>query len=82
MQNFNFHSHTYRCGHADLDYTDEEYVQDYINMGFKKIAFTDHAPEKNKIDKRDKIRMEYSERTEYLNSIKALKEKYKDIIEI
>ena len=26
--------------------------------------------------------MEYSERTEYLNSIKALKEKYKDIIEI
>lgn len=82
MQNFNFHSHTYRCGHADLDYTDEEYVQDYIKMGFKKIAFTDHAPEKNKIDKRDKIRMEYSERTEYLNSIKALKEKYKDIIEI
>ena len=30
MQNFNYHSHTYRCVHADLDYTDEEYILDYI----------------------------------------------------
>lgn len=26
MQKFNYHSHTYRCGHADLDMKDEEYV--------------------------------------------------------
>lgn len=82
MQNFNYHSHTYRCGHADLDMTDEEYVEEYIKMGFKKMAFTDHCPEKNEIDKRDDIRMKYSQKEEYLNKIKELKEKYADKIEI
>ena len=28
MQKFNYHSHTYRCGHADLDMKDEEYIQE------------------------------------------------------
>ena len=55
LQNFNYHHHTYRCGHADLDTEDEEYVKEYIKMGFKKIAFTDHCPEKNKIDKKSKF---------------------------
>ena len=82
MQNFNYHSHTYRCVHADLDYTDEEYIQDYIKMGFKKVAITDHCPEKSEIDKRQHMRMKYSQKDEYLNSIKQLKEKYADKIEI
>lgn len=82
MQNFNFHSHTYRCIHADLDMTDEEYVKEYIKMGFKKIAFTDHCPEKNEIDKRTNMRMKYSQRKEYLESINRLKEKYSEEIEI
>ena len=76
MQNFNYHSHTYRCIHADLDYTDEEYILDYIKMGFKKVAITDHCPEKNEIDKRLHMRMKYSQKEEYLNSIKQLKENY------
>lgn len=82
MQNFNYHSHTYRCKHADLDFKDEEYIKDYIKMGFKKIAFTDHCPEKNEIDKRQDMRMSYEERKEYLSTIKSLAEKYKDKIEI
>lgn len=82
MQNFNYHTHTYRCKHADLDYSDEEYVLDYIKYGFKKIAFTDHCPEKNKIDTRPKMRMDYSQKDEYLKSIKNLREKYKEKIEI
>lgn len=82
MQKFNYHSHTYRCGHADFDFTDEEYVQEYIKMGFKKIAFTDHCPQKKLIDKRTDVRMKYDKRNEYLESIKELKEKYKNIIEI
>ncbi len=32
MQNFNYHTHTYRCGHADL-IEDEEYIKEYIKMG-------------------------------------------------
>lgn len=82
MQNFNYHSHTYRCKHADLDFKDEEYIKDYIKMGFKKIAFTDHCPEKNEIDKRPIMRMSYEEKKEYLSTIKSLAEKYKDKIEI
>ncbi len=82
MQNFNYHQHTYRCGHADLDMRDEDYVLEYIKMGFKKIAFTDHCPEKNKIDKRENMRMDYDERNEYLSSIKKLKEKYSEKIQI
>lgn len=57
MQNFNYHQHTYRCGHADLDMLDEEYVTEYIKMGFEKIAFTDHCPEKNEIDSKENVRM-------------------------
>ena len=82
MQNFNYHTHTYRCGHADLDYTDEEYIIDFIKMEFKNMAFTDHCPEKIEIDKRPNIRMNYNQRIEYLESIKKLKEKYIDKIKI
>lgn len=82
MQKFNYHQHTYRCRHADIDMQDEDYIQEYIKMGFKKIAFTDHCPQKNKIDKRTHMRMDYLEKDEYLESIKNLKEKYADKIEI
>lgn len=82
MQRFNYHSHTYRCGHSEASYLDEDYVIDYIKMGFKKIAFTDHVPEKKEIDKRSNMRMEYSEKDAYYKSIKKLKEKYADKIEI
>ena len=82
MQVFNYHSHTYRCGHADLDMKDEEYIKEYIKMGFKRMAFTDHCPEKNEIDKRDDMRMKYEQRKEYLESIQILKEKYSGQIEI
>ena len=82
MQNFNFHSHTYRCGHANKNFSDEEYVVEYINNGFKKIAFTDHCPQKVVIDHRRNMRMEYSQKEDYYNSVKVLQEKYKDSIEI
>ena len=82
MQNFNYHTHTYRCGHADPDLTDEDYILEFINQGFKKICFTDHCPEKNKIDLRDNMRMDYNQKDEYLESIKKLKEKYKNQIKI
>lgn len=82
MQKFNYHTHTYRCGHADKDMKDEDYVKDFIQQGFKKIAFTDHCPQKNKIDTREGMRMDYEERIGYLESIQKLKEKYAGIIDI
>lgn len=82
MQKFNYHTHTYRCGHSDSSISDEEYVELFINKGFKKICFTDHCPQKNKIDLRTNMRMDYAEKEGYYNSIKSLKEKYKDKIDI
>lgn len=82
MQDFNYHTHTYRCGHTQKDMSDEDFVKEFIKKGFKKIAFTDHCPEKQIIDKRSNMRMEYSQIEEYLESIKSLKDKYKDKIEI
>ena len=82
MQKFNYHSHTYRCVHADLDMKDEEYIQEYIKMGFEKVSITDHCPEKNKIDKRNNMRMDYTQKDEYIDSIEKLKEKYADKIQI
>lgn len=82
MQKFNYHSHTYRCGHADLEMKEEDYIEEYIKMGFQKMAFTDHCPEKHEIDKRPNIRMRYDQKGEYISSIKALKDKYADKIEI
>lgn len=82
MQNFNYHQHTYRCKHADFNMTDEEYVQEYIKLGLKEIAFTDHCPQKNQVDTRPKMRMDYDKRGEYLESIERLKKKYEDKIKI
>ena len=80
MQNFNYHTHTYRCGHADNNMTDEDYVKEFIKKKFNLIAFTDHNPEKEIIDTRKTMRMDYDEIKGYLNSIKELQEKYKDKI--
>ena len=82
MQKFNYHTHTRRCGHADNNMTDEDFVKLFIKKGFTKIAFTDHCPEKEEIDHRANMRMKYFEKDEYINSIKSLKERYKDKIEI
>lgn len=82
MQKFNYHTHTYRCGHAEYGFSDEEYVKTFIDLGFETIAFTDHNPQKTRIDMRSNVRMNYSEINDYLSSVNALKEKYKDQIEI
>ena len=82
MQEFNYHSHTYRCKHADLDMLDEDYVKEYIKKDFKEIAFTDHCPEKFNQDKRQDMRMKYCQKEEYIKSIKDLKQKYEDKIKI
>ena len=82
MQKFNYHTHTRRCRHADSNMTDEDFVKLFIEKEFTKVAFTDHCPEKQVIDKRTNMRMDYSEIDEYLTSINSLKDKYKDEIQI
>ena len=75
---YNYHTHTKRCGHASGK--DEEYVLAAIKAKYKGLGFSDHVMIPNM--KANSVRGGYDQKDEYLNSIKSLKEKYKDQIEI
>lgn len=81
LMDYNFHSHTWRCKHAQM-VDDEEFVKAYIQNGFKTIAFTDHTPQHPVIDPRKNIRMDFDQLEDYLTSIEMLKAKYQDQIDI
>ena len=73
-----FHVHTYRCKHAS-DEDDEAYVKAAVDLGAKRIVFTDHAPfPGNSFGHR----MQYEELSEYISSLLSLKDKYASINEI
>lgn len=74
----NYHTHTYRCGHAIGK--DEEYVLAAVNEGLKILGFSDHIPFPNKPQKG--MRQNTNDIDDYINSINAIKNKYKDNIEI
>lgn len=73
-----YHTHTYRCGHACG--TDREYVEAAIKAGIKELGFSDHAMIPG--FSQPGIRGEYSCLEEYISSLKALREEYKDKITI
>lgn len=76
---FCYHCHTFRCGHAEG--SDEQYVQAAILNGIKTLWFTDHVMLPGMIQ--PGIRGDYDKFfLDYVESIKNLKEKYKDIITI
>lgn len=77
MITHNYHTHTSRCGHAVG--TDEQYVVNAIKAGIQVLGFSDHAayhePDPGE-------RMNIEQVPDYVQSVLALKEKYKDQIEI
>lgn len=76
----NYHTHTFRCGHA-LENKDEEYVLKAIELGYKNLGFSDHGPFKNIID--PGMRMDFENGfKDYLSSLLSLKEKYKNKINL
>lgn len=81
-QDFCFHTHTQRCGHGAKDTGDEEWVQNAIKGGIKKLAFTDHIPLPDGMNHKAKSRMDIAEVESYLTSIHYLQEKYEGQIEI
>lgn len=74
----NYHTHTYRCGHASGN--DEEYILEAIKNGIKVLGFSDHIPFDDFEQKG--IRMNFDMIDDYVSSLKQLKEKYKDKIVI
>ena len=77
-QNFNYHGHTKRCGHAVGE--DEEYVQAAIAAGYSIIGFSDHAPYPGQYHAQE--RMDVGELDDYIRSIKELQQKYQGQIDI
>ncbi len=76
----NYHTHTFRCSHADG--TDEEYILKAIEGGIKIMGFSDHAPAILYDGYRLSWRVQPEAAPEYFDTLKALREKYKDKIEI
>lgn len=76
----NYHTHTTRCQHATG--TDEEYVLSAIKGGFQELGFSDHTPWKYRTDYVSGIRMKFVKLPSYINSLRRLREKYKEQISI
>lgn len=77
MIQYNFHTHTTRCGHAIGE--DEEYVTSAIKGGLNVLGFSDHAPFSYEIESE---RMRLDQYEDYKDSILKLRKKYEDQIEI
>ena len=76
----NLHTHTYRCGHANGE--DREYIENAIENGIKVLGFSDHSPFVFPDGYESPHRVPMAQAREYVESIKALREEYKDKIEI
>jgi len=76
----NYHTHTYRCNHAQGK--DEDYVKAAIEAGFEEIGFTDHSPWPLHPFEMGHIRMKLAQLDDYVSSVRYLQEKYKDQITI
>ena len=80
MNKNNYHTHTTRCYHASGK--DEEYVKAAIKAGIKELGFSDHTPWHYNSSFKATMRMPESQLDDYIESIRYLKEKYKDQISI
>lgn len=78
FQDFNFHTHTYRCGHAIK--TEDEYIKTAIQSGFKTIGFSEHCGYEGFDDSNERIA--FKEMDNYLKDINLAKEKFKNEINV
>ena len=76
----NYHSHTTRCHHAVG--TEREYVEAAIESGLEVLGFSDHTPYPFKDGYVSRIRMGMDELEDYVNTVLALKDEYRNDIEI
>ncbi len=76
----NYHTHTARCYHAFG--TDEEYVKKAIAEGLSILGFSDHAPTVYPEPYESYYKMPPSAIADYFSSLSALRNKYRDKLEI
>lgn len=80
MVNYNYHAHTYRCGHAGG--TEREYIERAVACGIKKMGFSDHIPFMHDDGYQAGHRVQVEAVKDYFDTLRALREEYKDKIEI
>lgn len=76
----NYHMHTFRCGHATG--TEREYIERAIEGGLKIIGFSDHMPFRFPDGYESGFRVPTALAEDYIATLRALREEYKDKIEI
>lgn len=79
----NYHTHTWRCHHAEPD--EEAYIRTAYDAGIRVLGFSDHVPYPfDSIDKSyvSPPRMSCDLLPDYMATLTALKEKYKEQIDI
>lgn len=77
----NYHTHTYRCGHASND-PERKYVEEAIKGGLKILGFADHSPHPFTNNYVSSMRMSMAELEDYASTVLALKKEYEKDIEI
>lgn len=76
----NLHTHTYRCRHASGK--EREYIENAIAGGLTTLGFADHVPYPFPDGYESGFRMLCNEMDDYVDTLLALREEYKDRIDI
>lgn len=80
LQKFNYHTHTYLCGHADG--TIEEYIKKAIEGGITDLGFSDHMPSPfGKWNPKQSMNLEQFH-SQYIPILEELRKKYKGKINL
>ena len=75
----NYHTHTYRCGHAVGE--DRQYVETAIERGLKVLGFSDHVPMPSPDGHESRFRVPLGQLEDYVTSVLDLRAEYKrDIV--
>lgn len=76
----NYHTHTFRCGHASG--TEREYIERAIQNGIKIMGFSDHIPLIFPGGYESGYRVKMKDAQDYFEVLHALREEYRNDIEI
>lgn len=76
----NYHTHTYRCRHAQG--REEAYIQAALEMGLKTLGFSDHTPQWFHEDYYSTFRMYPEQLPGYVQTVLELRRQYAGKIEI
>ena len=76
----NYHTHTYRCGHAVGE--DRQYVETAIARGLQMLGFSDHVPMPFPDGRESRFRVPLRLLEDYVQSVLELRAEYKADIDI